>query len=144
MGGHINEVSLYHMLIIIDIKYEIKISSYVVAYALYELKTVIYLLGHQRRKPSLKELMRYSNSMTTCWRRVALELDIPMEEVDKIGIDHQTVEDKCYSVFTTWFKILTNDKLCWCQIVNAFKMAGLNDIAEQVTKSHLRKLIIIL
>ena len=75
--------------------------------------------------------------MATCWKHVALELDIPEEVVEKIDVDRSTVSDKCYSVFSTWLKSFTNDKLCWCQIVDAFKMAGLVDVAENIRESHL-------
>ena len=75
--------------------------------------------------------------MAACWIRIALELDISEEEVEKINVDRSTVSDKCYTVFSTWLKSFTNDKLCWCQIANAFKMAGLVDVAKNIRESHL-------
>ena len=95
------------------------------------------LLDHQRCKPKLKELLRYDSHMAACWIRIALELDISEEEVEKINVDRSTVSDKCYTVFSTWLKSFTNDKLCWCQIANAFKMAGLVDVAKNIRESHL-------
>lgn len=80
--------------------------------------------------------------MAACWKHIALELDIAEEVVEKIDVDHATVSNKCYSVFSTWFKSFTNDKLCWCHIVNAFKMAGLVDVAEKIKESHLSMSII--
>ena len=77
--------------------------------------------------------------MATCWRRIALELDIPEEEVEKINVEHSTISDKCYSVFSTWLKRFTNDRLCWCRIVDAFKMAGLVEVSEKVKECHLHK-----
>ena len=68
---------------------------------------------------------------------MALELDIPEEVVEKIDVDRSTVSDKCYSVFSTWLKSFTNDKLCWCRIVDAFKMAGRVDVAEKIKESHI-------
>ena len=79
--------------------------------------------------------------MATCWIRIALELDIPEEVVEKINVERSTVGDKCYSVFSTWLKSFTNDKLCWCRIVDAFKMAGLVDAAEKIKESHISKLV---
>ena len=78
--------------------------------------------------------------MATCWKHIALELDIPQEEVEKIDVDRPTVSDKCYTVFSTWLKSFTDNKLCWCRIADAFKMARLVDIAEKIQESHLSML----
>lgn len=77
--------------------------------------------------------------MATCWKHVALELDLPLEVVEKIDVERAafSISDKCYSVFSAWFKRFTNDKLCWCRIVHAFEMVGLKDVAKQVKESHL-------
>ena len=107
------------------------------------LNVYIYYIGHQRYKPQLKELLRYSDHMAPCWRHIALELDILDEVVEKINVDYPSVNDKCYGVFYTWLKRSTNNKLCWCRIVNAFKMAGLVDVAEQIEKDYFGMLIII-
>jgi len=75
--------------------------------------------------------------MSTCWKHIALELNIPEEIVEKIDVECTTISDKCFSVFSTWRKMFTNNKLCWCRIVNAFQMAGLKNAAEQIKESHL-------
>ena len=79
--------------------------------------------------------------MAPRWKHIALELDIAEEAIETINVNHPTVYDKYYYVFSTWLKKFPDNTLCWCQIVNAVKMAGLVDVAEQIKESHLGKLI---
>ena len=95
--------------------------------------------GHQQSKPKLKELVRYSDKIVTCWEKVALELSLSAQEVDRINVDHSFVDKKCYDMFNTWLRQTCDP--CWCQVVNAFKMVKLNEAAQEI-ETKLGKLLI--
>ena len=92
-------------------------------------------LGHQYHKPKLKELCRYSDSVSPYWKKLALELDFPYEVVDRIDNDHNRLTDKCYDMFNTWLQ--RSPDACWCHIVNALKMCNMLQMARNVEETFL-------
>ena len=85
---------------------------------------------HQQSKPELKELVRYSNRIVTCWKLVALELSLSAEDVDVIDVDHGDVIGKCYTIFNTWLKRTCDP--CWCQVANALRIVNLDKDATEI------------
>lgn len=96
--------------------------------------------GHQKSRPTLKELVRYSSEITDHWKQVALELDLSEEKVDHIDENYSNVQERCYRMFSTWLKLFAEP--CWCQIVSAFEMTGLQSVAKQIRGHYLSKFII--
>ncbi|XP_065897322.1 protein NLRC3-like isoform X1 [Dysidea avara] len=92
---------------------------------------------YHKRKPKMKELIRYSTKISKCWKNVALELDLSEDKVDTIDLDGSTVEDKCYNMFRTWLRISDNPEPCWCRVVNAFELAGIPSVAKEVKEAYL-------
>ena len=90
----------------------------------------MYCTDHQQSKPELKELVRYSDKIVTCWKQLALELSLSAEVVDRIDVNHVDVNNKCYEMFNTWLRQTCDP--CWCQVANAFKMVKLYKIATEV------------
>ena len=85
---------------------------------------------HQQSKPELKELVRYSNRIAACWKQIALELSLSVNDVDVITVNHGDVNDKCYDMFKTWLERTCDP--CWCQIANALRIVNLNKDAAEV------------
>ena len=85
---------------------------------------------HQQSKPELRQLVHYSDKIVTCWKEVALELSLSTHEVDRINVDHSSVNKKCYDTFNTWLRQTCDP--CWCQVANAFKTVGLNEVAREI------------
>ena len=86
---------------------------------------------HQQSKPELRELVRYSDKIVTCWKQLALELLLSPEVVDTIDADHPIhVNDKCYEMFNTWLRQTCDP--CWCQVAGAFKMVKLYEAAREI------------
>ena len=94
------------------------------------LPNVATVADHQQSKPELKELVHYSDKIVTCWEKVALELSLSAHEVDRINVDHSFVNKKCHNMFNTWLNQTCDP--CWCQVANAFKMVGLNEVAREI------------
>ena len=90
------------------------------------------MIDHQQSKPQLKELVRYSDKIVTCWRQLALELSLSVEVVNKIDADRVHITDKCYDMFNTWLEQTCDP--CWCQVASAFKMVKLNEAAGEVER----------
>ena len=88
------------------------------------------MTDHLQSKPQLKELVRYSDKIVTCWKQLALELSLSAEVVNKIDANHVHIIDKCYDMFNTWLE-QTRDS-CWCQVASAFKMVKLNEAAGEI------------
>ena len=88
------------------------------------------MIDHQQSKPELKELVRYSDHIVTCWRELALELSLSSEAIDTINVKPVDVKDKCYDMFNTWLRQTCDP--CWCQVANAFKMVKLNEAAREI------------
>ena len=95
------------------------------------------LLGHQYHKPKLKELNRYSEAVSSCWKGLALELDLPHDTISRIDNDHNRIKDKCYDMFNTWLQ--RSPDACWCHIVEALKMQNMLQLANDIEKSFLSK-----
>jgi len=93
-----------------------------------------YLLGHQHHKPELKELCHYSEAVSSCWKELALELDLPYETINTINIDHDCIKNKCYYMFNAW---LHRSDACWCHIVKALKMIKMLQLAKNIEESFL-------
>ena len=92
-------------------------------------------LGHQHHKPKLKELCRYSETVSSCWKQLGLELDLPLETVSTIDHNHHYVEDKCYYMFNTWLQ--RSPDASWCHIVDALKMIKMLQLAKNIEESFL-------
>ena len=85
---------------------------------------------HKQSKPELKELVRYSDKIVTCWKQLALQLSLSPEAVNIIDVNHVDVNDKCYDMFNTWLRQTCDP--CWCQVADAFKMVKLNEAAREI------------
>ena len=56
---------------------------------------------------------------------------MPPEEVNSINVGYTDINDKCYHMFNSWLEKTRNP--CWCQVVDAFKMIDLTDIAKHLS-----------
>ena len=99
-----------------------------------------YQQGHQHFKPKLKELCRYSEAISSCWKDLALELDLPQETINTIDNDHSRSKDKCYHMFNAWLE--RSPDPCWFEIVEAFKMIKLLQVAKEIEQAYLGKLLL--
>ena len=100
---------------------------------------MLYLqLGHKHHRPKLKELCRHYEAVSYCWKELALELDLPLETINRIDNDHDRIKDKCYDMFNTWLQ--RSPDACWCHIVNALKMCKMLQLAKDIEESFLSKL----
>ena len=98
-----------------------------------------YCLGHhQCSKPKLKELVLYSAKISSYWKEIALQLDIPQEVVNTIDIGNTEVKEKCYHMFQKWLESTIN--ACWCHFVSALKKVKLNEIAREAEQNITSKL----
>ena len=89
-----------------------------------------------KNKPELKDLVRFSDNISTCWKKVALHLNILKHKVDTIEMNHPNrVEDKCHEMLGFWLQ--TQISPCWCHFAEALSTVGLNDVAEEA-KTYLR------
>ncbi|XP_065919173.1 protein NLRC3-like [Dysidea avara] len=91
--------------------------------------------GHQHCTPKLKELSPYSDDISSCWKEVALQLDLPWEKVNTIDIDHSRTKDKCCHMFNTWLQRSCDP--CWCQIVEALKIVRMLQVARKMELTYL-------
>ena len=94
-----------------------------------------HYLGHQRRRPELKELCHYSVSISPCWKNLALELNLAYATIQMIDANCSHITDKCREMFNTWLQSSPN--ACWCYFVNALKMYSKLKLAEDIEKSFL-------
>ena len=101
-----------------------------------------FCVGHQKSKPNLKELVRYSAKISSCWKKVALELDLREEQVDTIDVNYSIVQEKCYRMFSTWLKMTADSECCWCRIASAFHMAELQAVSKQIKECYISTYVI--
>ena len=100
---------------------------------------LLYLkLGHKHQVPKLKELCRLSEAVSSCWKELALELDLPFETISRIDKDRVHIKEKCYDMFNTWLQ--RSFDACWCHIVNALKMCRMLQLAKDIENYYLSKL----
>ena len=86
-------------------------------------------------RPEHRDIMKYSEKITRCWKRIAYHLGVSEEKVNTIDIDyHWSVEQKCIALFKTW---LEKSHCCWCHFIKALYTVGLSLVAEE-TKAHLK------
>ena len=90
------------------------------------------------KKPKLKELIKYSSKISTCWKEIALHLEISEHIVSVIEVNNSTnVEKACYKMFNTWLQSSVSP--CWCHFAQALNTVGLDGIAEEVITIHLKQ-----
>jgi len=92
---------------------------------------------YQHCRPKLKELCHYSDTISSCWKDLALELNLPQETVNTIDNDHSRIKDKCYHMFSKWLQRTPNS--CWSHIVQAMKNVDLLQAAKEVEDAYLCK-----
>ena len=95
-----------------------------------------HLCGKDNNKPTLKELMEYSDDISEHWKQIALNLYIPDRKVDTINVDNACVRDKCFNMFDIWLKRTTDP--CWCHFIWALNNVELYKVAQKANK-HLEK-----
>ena len=102
---------------------------------------ILPLIGdHQcnENKPELRELVKYSSKISTCWKELALHLGIPEHKISVIEVNHSTdVSDKCYNMFNIWLQSRISP--CWCHFAQALNTVGLNGIAKEVITKRLNQ-----
>ena len=94
-----------------------------------------FYLEHQHREPKLKELCHYSDDISSCWKKLALELDLPYATIKRIDKDNDDINDKCFDMFNKWLE--RSPDTCWCHIVNALKKCNLSKLAKDIEESYL-------
>ena len=96
-------------------------------------------LGYHKcdiNRPDLKSIQKFSNKISSHWKKIAIQLNIDEYKVDTIDINHPNrVEDKCRDMLNHWLQSQISP--CWCHFVEALSIAGLNDVAEEA-KTHLK------
>ena len=98
---------------------------------LYSLKYFTYFcLVHQHSEPKLKELRHYFEDISSCWKDLAVELDLPYKTVKRIDKDNDNIKDKCYDMFSTWLE--RSPEACWCNIVRALKKCEMLKLAKDI------------
>jgi len=95
------------------------------------------LRKYQQCGPTLKELHHYSDTISSCWKHLALELNLPQETINTIDNDHSRIKDKCYHMFNKWLQRTPN--CCWSHIVQAMKNVDLLQAAKKVEDAYLCK-----
>ena len=102
---------------------------------------ILPLIGdHQcnENKPELKELIKYSSKISTCWKELALHLGISEDKISVIEANHPTnVSDKCYDMFNIWLQSRISP--CWCHFAQALNTVELNGIAKEVVTTRLKQ-----
>ena len=88
--------------------------------------------------PEMKELVLYSEKISSHWKEIALQLDIPQAVVNTIDIDNTQVKDKCFRMFQNWLETTIN--ACWFHFISALKKVNLNRIAREVEQNMTSKL----
>ena len=89
------------------------------------------------KKPELKELIKYSSKISTCWKEIALHLEISGDKISVIEVNHSTdVNERCLKMFKTWLQLSISP--CWCHFAQALYTVGLHRIAEEVITIHLK------
>ena len=94
---------------------------------------VYYSGTHQHSKLKLKELVLYSSKISSYWKEIALQLDIPQEVVNIVNISNTEVKEKCYRMFQIWLERTVNP--CWCHFVSALKKVELLETAREVEQN---------
>ena len=88
-------------------------------------------------KPLLRDLLLYSEEISSEWKRIAARLNIPKGKIDVIDIDNQhSVTDKCYRMFVSWLQSTVSPGPCWCHFIEALIEVRLYEVAERV-QQHL-------
>ena len=105
-------------------------------------KKLIHLIGNHKcdkcTSPELKDLLKYSLSISTCWREIALNLNISQDRISTIEASYSTdAQKQRLEMFNTWLQ--SNSSACWCDFVQALNTVGRDDIAEKVTTTHLKQ-----
>ena len=102
-------------------------------------KPLVLIPKHQCNEniPDLKDLMDYSVKISTCWKEIALHLNISKNKISVIEVNNPSdVKNKCYEMFNTWLQL--NIFPCWCHLAKALDAVGQHSVAEEVTK-HLKQ-----
>ena len=71
--------------------------------------------------------------ISSYWKEIALQLDIPQEVVNAINISNTEVKEKCYHMFQKWLESTINAR--WCHFVSALKKVKLNEIAREAEQN---------
>ena len=98
-------------------------------------KRILFFIGHQYHEPALKELSHYFEDISSCWKELALELDLPYKTVKRINQDHSNIKDKCYDMFSTWLE--RSPDACWCHIIFALNECKMFKLAKDIEESFL-------
>ena len=101
---------------------------------------LLFIGDHQcnENKPELRELVKYSSKISTCWKELALHLGISEYTISVIDVNHSIdVNNKCYEMFNTWLQ--SSISPCWCHFAQALNTVGLNGIAEEVVTVHMKQ-----
>ena len=101
-------------------------------------KKSLSLVDHRcsENEPPLQDLIKYSTKISFYWEQMALQLGIPKHEVSTIDLNHNYIEKKCLSMFSTWLSKTAHP--CWCHFVQALYAVGLCGVAEEA-KVHLKR-----
>ena len=87
-------------------------------------------------RPDLKNLLKFSDRISSHWKKIAIQLNIAQYKVNAIDMNNPNrIEDKCRDMLNHWLESQISP--CWCHFVEALSIAGLNDVAEEA-KSHLK------
>ena len=86
-------------------------------------------------RPEFKDLLKYSEKIAVHWKKIAYSLNVPCHRIEVIDLNHAYVGQKCYAMFNTWLQTAVNP--CWCHLIQALYVIGLNSVAEE-TKKHLK------
>ena len=103
-------------------------------------KPLLLIDEHQcnEKKPELKELIKYSPKISTCWREIALHLEISEDTLSVIVANNpNNVNKACYEMFNTWLQSSVSP--CWCHFAQALYTIGLHGIAEDIITVHLKQ-----
>ena len=80
-------------------------------------------------------MRHYFEDISSCWKDLALELDLPYKTVKSIDKDNDNIKDKCYDMFNTWLERLPD--ACWCHIVKALKNCNMSKLAKDIEEYFL-------
>ena len=96
--------------------------------------TYFYLV-HQHCEPKLKEIHHYFEGISSCWKELALELDLTYKMIKSIDKDNYRIKDKLYDMFNTWLE--RSPDACWCNIVEALKKCRMSKLAKDIEEHFL-------
>ena len=88
--------------------------------------------------PDPKELTKYFSNISSCWKEIALHLNISEDKISEIERSSPSnVRNQCYEMLKTW-RQQSKISPCWCHFAKALYNVEQHRVEEEVIK-HLKQ-----